>query len=324
MVEQARLEAVDSGLAPMSDGWFVVNVRDAAWLTNDAFGARCVFESDRRVLRRRPDLDVQRFADVGFTLAVLQPRKPSGLYHAESNQENFLVLADECLLLVEGEERRLESWDFVHCPPGTEHAFVGAGDGPCVILMTGARTRDRSIVYPRSEKARRHGAESRPRRRRRRRRTPRSRTGSPTGPLPGTGSPGVKQVATQRPKHLVLILARELASNLATPTLIADDRGLLVFYNEAAEEIVGHTFAETGEVPLDDWTASFSPRTLDSEPLPAERRPARIALDERRPSHERFLITSRDGVDREVSVTAVPLFAHADEFVGIMAVFWRE
>jgi PAS domain-containing protein len=131
-------------------------------------------------------------------------------------------------------------------------------------------------------------------------------------------------MARRRPKHLTLILARELASNLATPTLIANDQGQLIFYNEAAEEIVGRTFAETGEIPLDDWTASFSPRTLEAEPLPPERRPARIALDERRPAHQRFLITSRDGVDREVAVTAIPLFAHADEFVGIMAIFWRE
>lgn len=128
----------------------------------------------------------------------------------------------------------------------------------------------------------------------------------------------------RRQKHLVLILAREFASNLATPTLIANDRGQLVFFNEAAEEVVGLTFAETGEMPLDEWTASFSPRTVDSEPLPPEHRPARIALDERRPSHQRFLITSRDGVDRDVAVTAFPLFAHADEFVGIVAIFWRE
>jgi PAS domain-containing protein len=131
-------------------------------------------------------------------------------------------------------------------------------------------------------------------------------------------------VERRRRKHLVLILAREFASNLATPTLIADDRGQLVFYNEAAEEIVGMTFAETGEMPLDEWTATFSPRTLDSEPLPPERRPSRIALDERRPSHQRFLMTGRDGVDRKVAVTGFPLFAHADEFVGIMAIFWRE
>jgi PAS domain-containing protein len=125
-------------------------------------------------------------------------------------------------------------------------------------------------------------------------------------------------------KHLVLILARELASNLATPTLIADDRGQLVFFNEAAEKVVGRTFAETGETPLDDWTASFSPRTPESGALPAEDRPTRIALDERRPSHRRFLFTSSDGVEREVGVTAFPLFAHADEFVGAMAIFWPE
>jgi PAS domain-containing protein len=131
-------------------------------------------------------------------------------------------------------------------------------------------------------------------------------------------------VDRRRQKHLVLILAREFASNLATPTLIADDRGQLVFFNEAAEEIVGATFAEIGEIPLDEWAASFSPRTLDSEPLPPERLPARIALDERRALHQRLRVTSRDGVNREVAVTAFPLFAHADELVGIVAIFWRE
>jgi uncharacterized cupin superfamily protein len=157
MVEEARLEALISGLAPVSDGWFTVNVRDAAWLTNEAFGARCVFEADTPVLRGRPDLQVHRFADVGFTLAVVLPGRPSGMYHSESNQEDFLVLAGECMLLVEGEERPLEAWDFVHCPPGTEHVFIGAGDGPCAILMVGGRTREKAIVYPRSELARRHG-----------------------------------------------------------------------------------------------------------------------------------------------------------------------
>jgi quercetin dioxygenase-like cupin family protein len=166
MVEEARLEEVDSGLAPVTDGWFVVNVRDAAWLRNEAFGARCVFEGDKPVLRRRPDLPVHKFAEVGFTLQVVHPGQPSGMYHAESNQEGFLVLAGECLLLVEGEERLLHAWDFVHCPPGTEHIFVGAGDGPCVIFAAGARTepgpgREQppgTIVYPYSELARRHDA----------------------------------------------------------------------------------------------------------------------------------------------------------------------
>jgi PAS domain-containing protein len=125
-----------------------------------------------------------------------------------------------------------------------------------------------------------------------------------------------------RQKHLVLILARELLSNLATPALIADDRGQLVFYNEAAEEIVGRPFAETGELPVDEWTARYAPRTREQEPLQAEQRPVRTALDDRRPSHEQFVITSWDGAQREVAVTAFPLFAQADEFVGAVAIFW--
>jgi PAS domain-containing protein len=132
-------------------------------------------------------------------------------------------------------------------------------------------------------------------------------------------------VAATRPKHLVLILARELASNLATPTLISDDRGWLVFYNEAAEDVVGRPFPEVGEVPLEDWLAQFSPRSVESdEPLPFDERPTGIALHERRAAHKRYQVTSADGVDREISVTSVPLFAHADEFVGSMTIFWRD
>lgn len=89
---------------------------------------------------------------------MLQPGRPSGLYHRESNQEDFLVLAGECQLLVEGEARRLRAWDFVHCPPGTEHIFVGAGEGPCVVFMTGGRTGEKEIVCPRSELALQHRA----------------------------------------------------------------------------------------------------------------------------------------------------------------------
>ena len=125
-------------------------------------------------------------------------------------------------------------------------------------------------------------------------------------------------LAERRPKHLVLILAREFASNLATPALIANEAGRLVFFNEAAEALFGRPFAGVGEVPIDEFTASIRPRTRDSEPLPPERRPARRA------NHETFMITSADGIDREISVTGVPLFAHADEFVGVMTIFWRE
>jgi hypothetical protein len=106
LTDEARLEEVGSGLAPVSPGWFVVNVGDAAWVRNDAFGARCVFESSGRVLAERPDAEPQQFAETGFTLAVLEPGKPSGMYHAESAQEDFLVLAGECVLLIEDKNAR--------------------------------------------------------------------------------------------------------------------------------------------------------------------------------------------------------------------------
>ena len=128
----------------------------------------------------------------------------------------------------------------------------------------------------------------------------------------------------RRQKHLVLILAREFASNLAQPTVIVDDEGMLVFFNEAAEEIFQQTFVETGELPFDEWSSRFDPRTPDGEPMPLARRPTGIAWHERRAAHERVRITSVDGAEREVASTAFPLFAHADEFVGIMAIFWRE
>jgi uncharacterized cupin superfamily protein len=158
MVEQARLEKVGSGLAPVSDGWFVVNAAETAWVRNDAFGSRGVFESSPRVLADRPDLDPHMFSDVGYTLAVLEPGKPSGLYHAESRQEDFLVLSGECLLVIEEEERQLRAWDFVHCPAGTKHIFVGTGDAPCVLFMIGARGEGKTLLYPRSEAALARGA----------------------------------------------------------------------------------------------------------------------------------------------------------------------
>jgi len=145
--EEARLEENESGLVPATEGWFVVNVREAAWLTHDVFGASCMFES--------PEVE---FTEFGIRLCALEPGQPNGLYHAEETQEDFLVLAGECLLLVEGKERTLRAWDFVHCPPSTEHIFVGAGDGPCVILMAGTRRPGRPIVYPASDLARRHAA----------------------------------------------------------------------------------------------------------------------------------------------------------------------
>ena len=116
-------------------------------MTNEVLGDAFIVEGDDA-----------GFDQVGYTIGVLQPGQSGGRYHRESAQEDFLVLSGECLLLIEEEERPLKAWDFVHCPPGTNHSFVGAGDGPCVIFMTGARLEDKGIVYPRSELAIRHGA----------------------------------------------------------------------------------------------------------------------------------------------------------------------
>jgi PAS domain-containing protein len=130
-------------------------------------------------------------------------------------------------------------------------------------------------------------------------------------------------MSATRQKELVLILARAFSSNLSTPTLLTDARGYLVYYNEAAERAVGKRFAEIGEMPIEEWLDPFAPRTSSGELLPLEQRPTWIALNERRPAHLRYGVTSADGFDREIEVSAFPLFAHADEFVGAVVFFWR-
>lgn len=144
---EARLDDSGSGLAPASDGWFVVNVRDAEWWTSKTFGSGCGFESEGFP-----------FPELGINISVLEPGESNCLYHSESQQEAFLVLSGECKLLVDGEERPLRPWDFFHCPAGTEHVLVGSGDGPSVILMTGVRSEDERLLYPASELAARYGA----------------------------------------------------------------------------------------------------------------------------------------------------------------------
>ena len=145
---EARLEDAGSGLAPASEGWFVVNARDSEWWTSQQFGAGTVFGSE-----------AASFPQLGLNISVLEPGKPNCLYHSELNQqEAFLVLSGRCKLLVEGEERDLRPWDFFHCPEGTEHVFVGAGDEPCVVLMVGARSKDEQLFYPKSDLAAKYGA----------------------------------------------------------------------------------------------------------------------------------------------------------------------
>ena len=145
MVPEAPLRATEEGLVPEGEGWFVVNTREARWWADEAFGAFTRFEGE------------VRFPRIGINIGVLAPGQPSCMYHREDVQEDFLVLSGECLLLVEGEERRLQAWDFVHCPPGTNHVFVGAGDGDCALLAIGTRSGG-DVVYPVADVALRHGA----------------------------------------------------------------------------------------------------------------------------------------------------------------------
>ena len=146
MVPEAPIEDGPGGKKPAGEGWFVVNAREAEWIHNEKFGAGVVFEGE------------SRFPHYGINIQVLWPGQPNCYYHAEEGQEDFLVLSGECLVLIEGEERRLRPWDLVHCPPSTEHVFVGAGDGPCAILGVGARNAGEGLVYPVSDLALRHGA----------------------------------------------------------------------------------------------------------------------------------------------------------------------
>jgi uncharacterized cupin superfamily protein len=145
MPDEAPLEQTENGLQPKFDGWFVVNAADTPWWQGDYFGATTSHEGKLE------------FPEYGMNIQVLLPGQPNGLYHRESVQEDFLVVSGECLVLIEGQERRLKAWDFVHCPAGTEHIFVGAGEGPCVIVMVGSRAPG-TITYPVSELAARHGA----------------------------------------------------------------------------------------------------------------------------------------------------------------------
>jgi uncharacterized cupin superfamily protein len=145
VVPEAPLEQTDFGRVPAGEGWFVVNAREARWKESDEFGTWTAFEGE------------PRFKEIGVNIGVLAPGQPACMYHGEAVEENFLVLYGECLLLVEGQERKLRAWDFVHCPPWTEHVFVGAGDGPCAILALGGRYKD-EVVYPVSELALKHGA----------------------------------------------------------------------------------------------------------------------------------------------------------------------
>ena len=151
MVPEAPLEDTGAGLAPAGDGWFVVNARDAQWFDRGPRGLVCRFEGR----------DELQFPQVGIHIFVLGPGEPMSMYHWEADQEGFLVLSGEALLIAEGEERPLRQWDFVHTPAHADHTIVGAGEGKSVIVAAGARVDsvgDNWGGYPVHEAAVRHDA----------------------------------------------------------------------------------------------------------------------------------------------------------------------
>jgi uncharacterized cupin superfamily protein len=146
--EEARIEQTEQGAVAATPGWYVLNLADARWMRSEEGGEWADFA---------PENGFEQYA---IGPHVLQPGQPNGMYHSENVQEDFLVLSGECILIVEDEERHLKAWDFFHCAPGTHHIIVGAGDGPCAILMVGVRSEDKKLHYPVSEVAARYGASS--------------------------------------------------------------------------------------------------------------------------------------------------------------------
>jgi uncharacterized cupin superfamily protein len=147
-IDEAASEDTPHGRYITSDGWFVLNVADALAVRNEERGGATYPLESREA----------RFKDFGVNVQVIWPGEPNCYYHSENAQEGFLVLSGECTLVVEEQERQLRQWDYVHCPAGTLHVFVGGGDGPCAILMIGARPEDERIRYPVSEVAAKYGA----------------------------------------------------------------------------------------------------------------------------------------------------------------------
>ena len=154
MVPEAKLEPTEAGLVPAVPGWFVLNARDARWHARP--GRRSVSFTGKTEW----DADTY-FPMLGVNLAVIDPGEPNSMYHWETETEAFLVLSGEALLIVEGQERPLRQWDFVHLPPKTEHVVVGAGGGPCVVLAMSSREHQQFGPYGEyvaNEVARRYGA----------------------------------------------------------------------------------------------------------------------------------------------------------------------
>jgi uncharacterized cupin superfamily protein len=157
MTPEATLKQTAAGLVPSTGGWFVMNVRDARWFDKPGQGYSLP-------LTGVDEYEAETFFPMlGISIRVMAPGEPSTTYHWETEQEDFLVLAGEAVLICEGEERAVRQWDFVHCPPETRHAFVGAGDGPCVLLCASSRQFQKDGpwgFYCVDETAARHNASS--------------------------------------------------------------------------------------------------------------------------------------------------------------------
>jgi uncharacterized cupin superfamily protein len=147
-VKEASSTETPYGRYIVSDGWFVLNLADALAVRNEEKGGAAYPLEPREI----------PFRDVGVHVRVLWPGDPNALYHSEGAQEGFLVLSGECTLIVEEEERPLRQWDYFHCPADTRHVMVGAGDGPCAILMIGSRPEVETLRYPVSEVAAKYDA----------------------------------------------------------------------------------------------------------------------------------------------------------------------
>ena len=153
MVPESKLRKTEHGLVPKGEGWFVLNMRDAEWRHADGRGTVCVVADDFEGWRQLDQLGVNPF--------VLGPGEPMAMYHWEADQEDFLVVSGEAVLIIEGAERQLRAWNFVHCPPSTKHVIIGAGSCPCLVIAVGARTHDGqpdSLGFTADEVAKRHGA----------------------------------------------------------------------------------------------------------------------------------------------------------------------
>ena len=125
------------------------------------------------------------------------------------------------------------------------------------------------------------------------------------------------------PRDLILILARDLTSRLVTPAFVVDAAGTLAYFNEAAEPVLGASYAEAGELPAGGWATEWDPRDLDGTPVPLEDLPLGIAFREGRPAHLPLCIQGGDGIERTIEVTAFPLCARPDQILGAIAVFWE-